>query len=335
MTTAVPGVARGLSSDDERASAVRIVFMGTPQFAVPSLERLAMTKHAIVGVVTQPDRPSGRGQRVRTSAVKDVAHRLGVPTILQPDRAKSPEFAEGMRELKPDLAIVVAFGQILPSTVIAIPPLGCINAHASMLPHLRGAAPIQRAILAGDRETGVTVMRINERMDAGDILSAAGVTIAPDDDTESLGAKLSSLAADLLVDAVEAIAAGKALWTPQDENAASYAPMVRREETEIDWSLSAAEIERRIRAFRPDPGAFTRHDGMRLKILGATVAPGEPSRSPGSIENGSAETVNVACGSGSLIPSIVQPEGGRPMSATEYFRGRGAGRARVFAKAVS
>jgi methionyl-tRNA formyltransferase len=308
---------------------VRIVFMGTPQFAVPSLQQLAAGKHSIVGVVTQPDRPSGRGQRLRASPVKELAERLGV-AVLQPDRARSPDFLAQFRALAPDLAVVVAYGQILPTTVIAVPPLGCINAHASLLPHLRGAAPIQRAILAGDRETGVTIMRINERMDAGDVLCARTVAIEPEDDTGTLGGKLSTLAAELLVEAVDLIVSGAARWTPQDEAAVTYAPMVRRDETRIDWALPAVEIERRIRAFRPDPAAFTIHDGARLKILAAAVGASVPDSRPGSIDSDAVPGVRVACGDGSLLLSVVQPEGGRAIPARDYFRGRGAGRARVF-----
>jgi methionyl-tRNA formyltransferase len=308
---------------------VRIVFMGTPPFAVPSLERLAAGKHSIVGVVTQPDRPSGRGQRLRASPVKELAEQLGV-TVLQPDRARSPEFLDQLRALAPDLAVVVAYGQILPTAVIAVPPLGCINAHASLLPHLRGAAPIQRAILAGDRETGVTVMRINERMDAGDVLCARTVAITPDDDTATLGGKLSALAAELLVEAVDRIDSGAARWTPQDEASATYAPMVRRDETRIDWTLPAVTIERLIRAFRPEPGAFTTHDGARLKVLAAAVGPAMPGSKPGSVDPDATPGVRVACGRGSLLLSVVQPEAGRAIPARDYFRGRGAGRARVF-----
>ena len=303
--------------------------MGTPRFAVASLQRLATGGHSIVGVVTQPDRPSGRGQRLRRSPVKEHAERLGVP-ILQPDRARSPDFLEQLRALAPDLAVVVAYGQILPAAVISVPPLGCINAHASLLPHLRGAAPIQRAILAGDRETGVTIMRINERMDAGDVLCARAIAIDPDDDTGTLGDKLSALAAELLVEAVELIARGAARWRPQDEAAVTYAPLVRRDETRIDWTLPAVDIERRIRAFRPDPAAFTIHDGARLKILAAAVAASVPDSRPGSIDSDAAQGVRVACGDGSLFLSVVQPEGGRAIPARDYFRGRGAGRARVF-----
>jgi len=307
--------------------------MGTPQFAVPSLERLAGGKHPVVAVVTQPDRPAGRGQRLRPSPVKETAQRLGVP-ILQPDRARSPDFLDQLRTLAPDLVVVVAYGQILPPAVIAVPPLGCINAHASLLPRLRGAAPIQRAILAGDRETGVTVMRINERMDAGDVLTGRRVLIDEHDDSSTLGAKLSELAADLLVEAVDLVADGAAHWTPQDEAAATYAPMVRREETRIDWTHPAVEIERQIRAFRPEPGAFTTHGGGRLKILAAVAAPTIPDRRAGSVHVEDPAGIRVACGSGSLILSVVQPEGGRAMAATDYFRGRGADRGRVLGTGV-
>jgi len=303
--------------------------MGTPQFAVPSLRRLAESGHSIVCVVTQPDRPAGRGQRLRPSPVKELAQKLGVP-ILQPPRARSPEFLEQLRGLAPDIAVVVAYGQLLPAPVIAVPPSGCINAHASLLPHLRGAAPIQRAILAGDRETGVTVMRINERMDAGDVLCARAVAVNEDDDAETLGKKLSLLAADLIVEAVGLIDRGADRWTAQDETAATYAPMIRRDETRIDWTLPAAHVERHIRAFRPNPGAFTTHDGMRLKILAATVATGGASAPAGTVEVEASGVVRVACGGGSLSLLTVQPEGGRPMAAIDYFRGHGAKRHRIF-----
>lgn len=305
--------------------------MGTPAFAVPSLERLATERHSIVAVVAQPDRATGRGQRLQVGPVKSVATRLGVE-ILQPEGARDPAFAERLRDLAPDLAVVVAYGQILPRSVIAIPRFGAINAHASLLPDLRGAAPIQRALLRGDTRTGVTVMQINERMDAGDILSLRAITIAENDDAGTLGAKLADLAADALAEVVESIAAGTAVATPQEETLATYAPLIRREESEISWTAPATEIERQIRAFRPEPGAFTHHGDLRLKVLDAGVSYDDDDEAPGTVTIVAAGDAVVACGKGSLMLRTVQPEGGRPMSAAEYFRGKGASRPRRLAK---
>jgi methionyl-tRNA formyltransferase len=302
--------------------------MGTPAFAVPALDRLATGRHSVVAVVTQPDRPTGRGQRLQAGAIKTLASRLGLE-VLQPASAKDPGFAERLTDIAPDLAVVVAYGQILPRAILAIPRFGAINAHASLLPHLRGAAPIQRALLRGDSRSGVTVMKINERMDAGDILSLRGIDIGAKDDAQTLGGKLAMLAAEMLEEAVESIAVGCSVPTPQDESLATYAPMLRRAESEISWASPAIEIERQIRAFRPDPGAFTFHDGLRLKVLDGDVAPGGDEDPPGTVSESASGEFLAACGRGALILRRVQPEGGRPMSAPEYFRGKGAARGSV------
>jgi methionyl-tRNA formyltransferase len=300
-----------------------LVFMGTPQFAVPSLDRLADGPHRVVAVVTQPDRPAGRGRNLRESAVKVVAKVRGIP-VLQPPSARSGELAERLRSLAPDIAVVVAYGRILPTNVISIPRLGCINAHASLLPHLRGAAPIQRALMAGDSTTGVTIMRINEQMDAGNILLTRSVSITTNDDAASLTEKLSLTAAALLADALDRIAAGPVDETAQDSTAATYAPPISRDEGALDWSLPAEQLERLIRAFRPEPGAFTLHDDLRLKVLKAVVVAEPRDAAPGSIAIRSDGAVCVACGQGALLLEEVRPEGGRAMSATDYFRGKGA-----------
>jgi methionyl-tRNA formyltransferase len=325
--TTAQSEAPGRSSDGPTRAALRIVFMGTPRFAVPSLRRLAAGRHPVIAVVTQPDRATGRGRRVQPPAVKEAAIELCIP-VLQPERARDPDFAAELQRLAPDLCVVVAYGQILPRTVLDIPRLGCINAHASLLPHLRGAAPIQRALLAGDAETGVTIMRINERMDAGDVHCARHVSILPSDDSASLSAKLAELSAELLEDTVEAIADGRASATPQDDAAATYAPMLKPEEREIDWTQNAASIERRIRAFRPEPGAFTFHDGERLKILDCAALDVRPSSEVGAVDVSKTRTIEVSCGAGRLVLRTVQPESGRPMPAADYFRGRGANRSR-------
>jgi len=302
--------------------------MGTPQFAVPSLERVAAGPHRVVAVVTQPDRPAGRGQKLRESPIKRSAVAFGIP-VLQPAKVRSGELADELRRLEPDLGVVVAYGRILPADVLAIPRLGTINAHASLLPHLRGAAPIQRALMAGDRESGVTIMQINEQMDAGDVLLAHPVEINSDDDAASLGAKLAETAAELLAVALDGLAADVLRATPQDHAAATYAPPLERAESAIDWSLPAGVIERRIRALRPEPGAFTLHDGLRLKVLRAALAKNTEVAPPGTVNLGAGDDVTVACGREAIRIVEVQPEGGRPMAAIDYFRGKGAARRRV------
>lgn len=302
--------------------------MGTPQFAVPSLERIAAGPHRVVTVVTQPDRPAGRGQKLRESPVKRSAITFGIP-VLQPAKVRSGELADALRKLAPDLGVVVAYGRILPTDVLAIPRLGTINAHASLLPHLRGAAPIQRALMAGDRESGVTIMQIDEQMDAGDVLLARAIKIASDDDAASLGAKLAATAAELLAVALDRLAAGELRATPQNHAGATYAPPLQRAESAIDWSLPADAIERCVRALRPEPGAFTLHDGLRLKVLRATLAKSTEVAAPGTVTVGVDGDVTVACGRDAIRIVEVQPEGGRPMSAIDYFRGKGAARRRV------
>ena len=300
--------------------------MGTPQFAVPSLERIAGGAHRLVAVVTQPDRPSGRGQKLRESPVKQTAASRGIP-VFQPVKVRTGELTAILRELAPDIAVVVAYGRILPADVLAIPRLGTINAHASLLPRWRGAAPIQRALIAGDTTSGVSIMQINERMDAGDVLLARPIEITCDDDAATLGAKLAATAAELLEHALDGLAAGAIAGMPQEEAAATYAPPLTRDESAIDWSLAADSIERRVRAFRPEPGAFTFHEGLRLKVLRAAVAPSGPTAAPGTVDIQGSQAV-VACGSGGLALVEVQAEGGRPTSAAEYFRGKGAARGR-------
>ncbi len=322
-----PSVDRDLSSEALSREPLRLVFMGTPQFAVPSLERLANGPHEVLAVVTQPDRPAGRGQKLRESAVKGVAKARGIQ-VLQPPSARSGELADHLRSLAPDVAVVVAYGRILPTDVISIPRLGCINAHASLLPRHRGAAPIQHALIAGDSTTGVTIMRINERMDTGDVLLTQSVAIATDDDAASLAEKLSHIAADLLAATLDRLAAGPVEKTPQDSTAATYAPPISRDEGALDWTLPAEQLERRIRAFRPEPGAFTLHDGLRLKLLKAVVVAPLREAAPGSVALGSDGSVCVACGQGALLLEEVRPEGGRAMAASDYFRGKGATRGR-------
>jgi len=296
--------------------------MGTPPFAAVCLEALLGTRHTVEVVVTQPDRPAGRGRELRRSAVAELADRHGLE-VLQPEHAGEPAFLESLTALAPDLAVVVAYGRILPARAIEIPVLGCINAHASLLPLLRGAAPIQHAILDGHERTGVTIMRINERMDAGDMLLARETPIGPDDDSGSLAQRLAAISAELLVTAIDDIAAGRATAEAQDESEATYAPPITKEHTRIDWSEDAARCERRVRAVRPRPGAFTFDDATRLKIVRARVATQVGRHEPGTAVELHDDALIVTCASGALALDTVQPEGRRPMTAGDYQRGCG------------
>lgn len=299
---------------------MRLVFMGTPAFAATCLTRLLQTEHSILCVVTRPDKPAGRGHKLQQSAVKDVACREGLE-VLAPTKASDAAFAERLRELAPDLGVVVAYGRLLPRTIIDIPRLGCINAHASLLPKLRGAAPIERAILQGFDHTGVTIMRIDERMDAGDVMLSGALAIDPGMDAGALRERLSELAAHLLVRAVDELAAGDVAFEPQDEQLATYAPPLRKEEARIDWSQPAEYVERQIRAFHPKPGAFTTDAGRRLKILAARVHKHVGAAEPGRLSLRDDGAAAVDCGDASLVLDLVQPEGRRAMRAVDYLRG--------------
>jgi methionyl-tRNA formyltransferase len=294
--------------------------MGTPQFAEVCLGRLLESAHPVAAVVTRPDRPAGRGQKPRPSPVKLLARSRGIE-VIEPAKPSAPEFIAALRALAPDVVVVVAYGRLLPDAVLGIPPHGCINAHPSLLPHLRGAAPIERAILRGDQETGVTIMRINERMDAGDVLMAERVPIGARTDAAALRDALASVAARLLVSALDALAAGRAAFAPQDESLATYAPPLSTEEARIDWAQPAVVLDRAIRAFHPAPGAFTFDRGRRLKIRSALARPGPAEGEPGTVLELAGDGMLVACGEGALLVETVQPEGRRPMSAAEYARG--------------
>lgn len=297
-----------------------IVFMGTPAFAVPSLERLAASRHRIAGVVCQPDRPAGRGQRKQAPPVKEAALRLGLP-VAQPERIRGEEFLSTLREWKPDLIAVAAYGRILPPAVLQLPRLGCINVHASLLPRYRGAAPIPWAILHGEPETGVTIMQMNEGLDEGDILLQRATPIGPEETAGELGARLAVLGAELLLEAVEGLAAGGLRGTPQDHAAATFAPMIRKEDARIDWSRSAVDLARAVRAFHPWPVAFTFLGGRRVRIhrarpVAADLSPAEPGE---IVEAG--DTVVVGTGKGGLQILELQFEGRRRIRAAEAVRG--------------
>ena len=295
--------------------------MGTPAFAVPSLQRL-IEVYDVVAVVTQPDRPSGRGRKVVPSPVKEVAELAGL-TILQPKTLKDQAAVADLQALTPDLIVVAAFGQILRTNVLELPPHGCINVHASLLPRWRGAAPVAAAIRAGDAETGITIMKMDKGLDTGPMLSQQALTIRSDHNGETLTNDLAELGADLLRDTLPDWLAGKISPQPQDEALATLAPRIKKDEGEIDWSQDAVAIERLVRAFYPWPGTYTIWQDAPLKIISVTAM--EPSSqtndlSPGTVV-GAGNEVLVVTGKGSLILEQIQPAGKRPMAAADFARG--------------
>jgi methionyl-tRNA formyltransferase len=299
---------------------LRLLFFGTPGFAVPSLAALLERGHEIAAVVTQPDRPAGRGQETRTSAVKELALARGL-VVEQPPKLREPAVAERIRALAPEAIVVAAYGKILPKVLLEIPPRGAINVHGSLLPSYRGAAPIQRALLAGDATTGITIMQMNERMDAGDILLQGETPIAPDDTSESLGRKLAILGGRLLVETLERLAKGTLSPRPQVEADATLAPMVQKEEGAVDWRRSAREIERAVRAFTPWPSAYTSLRGKLLKIHRAVVRP-LAAAAPGTVVRATCDDLEVATGDGALALVEVQLEGKRRLGAREFLAGK-------------
>jgi len=300
---------------------LRIVFFGTPQFAVPTLERLLASSHTIVGVVTQPDRPSGRGHQTSPTPVKAAALPHGIP-VLQPATLKDPTVEPALRALAPDLGVVAAYGRIIPLRLITLPRLGMINVHASLLPRYRGAAPVHRAVINGDAETGVTIMRVVQELDAGAVFATVTRPIGPDDTSDVVERDLAVLGADLLVHVADQMAAGTATETAQDASGSTYAERLTKEEGRIDWSLPAPVLRNRVRGLYPWPHAYTFLDGSRIIVLHAAVGPAETA-APGAVLRADAGGVLVAAGGGtSLLIDRLQPEGKRPMDARAFLAGR-------------
>ena len=298
----------------------RLVFMGTPDFAVPVLKAL-IGQYEIVGVVTQPDRRAKRGRKVEASPVKVVALAHDLP-VLQPPSLRQPDAVAELRALAPDVIVVAAYGQILPAEVLAIPPRGCLNVHASLLPRYRGAAPVSAAILAGDEETGVTIMLMDEGMDTGPILSQAACAISPQDTRESLIARLAQLGADLMMDTLPRWLAGAIEPQPQHRSQATYCRIIAKRDGLIDWSQSAIEIWRRSRAYCPWPGTYTYWRGKLLKVLKAEALPQWPGEGePGQVM-ALDEGLAVATGEGALLLGEVQLAGKRALSAQDFARGQ-------------
>ncbi len=295
----------------------RVVFLGTPQFAVPSLAALLEAGHEVLEVVSQPDRPKGRKQQLAQSPVKEFALLRALP-VFQPERARRPEAVEHLRALRPDLMVVVGYGQILPQSIIDIAPLGIINVHASLLPKLRGAAPIQWAISNGDAVTGVTTMQIDAGLDTGDILLRAQTPILPDDDAVSLGDRLSHLGANLLIDTIERLSE----TVPLKQNAAeaTLAPILKKEDGVIDWNRTAREIGNQIRGLVPWPGAHTTFRGHMLHIWKAQIAMESHDLMPGTLKTGHA--AHIACGGGTVLRALeLQAEGRKRVSAEAFMNG--------------
>ena len=300
---------------------MRSVYMGTPDFAVLPLQKMIDCGQPPLAVFSKPDRAKGRGKKIAPTPVKAAALAAGLP-VYQPQSINSPEAVEILRDLRPDLLVVAAYGQILRRPVLELPPMGIINVHASLLPAYRGAAPIQRAIINGERETGVTIMFIEEGLDCGDMLLRRAIPIGPEEDAASLHDRLSRLGAEMLMEALDLLERGEAHAVPQDDEKATFAPMLTKDDEKLDWTQPAAALHNRIRGMNPFPGVYAFYNGKRLKIKKAACA-GEadsPHR-PGEILSLDGETVRVAAGSGTVILQAVQPEGKGVMSAGAFARG--------------
>jgi len=307
---------------------MKIVFMGTAELSCASLEKLA-EKFSVVAVVTQPDKPKGRELKLTPSPVKILAEKLKL-TVLQPRKARDEKIISQLRELKPDLIVVVAYGQILPQSILDLPKFGCLNVHTSLLPKYRGASPIQSAILDGENETGVTIMKMDAGLDTGEIISQARTPISAEDNSQTLHDRLAQIGAELLVETIPNYVAGKFLPKPQSAEGASYAAKIKKEDGKIDWSEPAEKIRNRLRAFTPWPGAFTFCNGKLLKIWKASLAQEASyegisihnSRiATGTILSANADGILVLCGKDALMIFELQREGGRRMSAAEFLAG--------------
>ena len=297
---------------------MRIVFIGTGEIGVPTLRSLLGSKeHELVGVVTQPDKPVGREQRIEPTPIKNALGEVKMP-ILQPNRIKDREAVEQIRGLQPDVIVVMAYGQILPRAVLEIPRIACLNLHASLLPRWRGAAPIQAAIAAGDRETGITVIYMDEGLDTGDILLQRKIDIEPNDTGGSLHDRLGEIAPDALLESLRLLDEGSAPRAPQDNSRTTVAPKLNREDGRIDWSEPADVIERKIRAYDPWPGAFTKIGDRNLKIFSASIV--DLSGKPGEVLRQENKVIIVA-GARALSLGEIQLEGKRRMGASEFIRG--------------
>lgn len=302
---------------------MNIVFMGTPQFAVPSLLQMVEKGYSIKGVVTQPDRPKGRKRILTPPPVKEAAVKLGLP-VMQPERLRAPEAVAELALWQPDLIVTAAYGQILPKEVLDMPKLGCINVHASLLPKYRGGAPIHHAIMNGESETGVTIMYMAEGLDTGDMIAKEAVKITDEDNVGTMFEKLADVGAKLLIKTLPDLLAGQAPRIPQAESEATYAPNITREQERIDWSRSARDIFNHVRGLNPWPVAFTTWNGEVLKVWQCQELPyesGDASIAPGTVFALSNAGIDVKCGEGAVRITQLQPAGKKAMLATDFVRG--------------
>jgi methionyl-tRNA formyltransferase len=297
-----------------------VVFMGTPDFAVPSLKALCKSRHRVRLVVTQPDRPKGRGRKVIAPPVKIAADQMGCP-VVQPVSVKTDEFVQRLEKIAPDLLVVAAYGHILKPRILDIPKRGPINVHASLLPKYRGAAPIQWAIINGENKTGVTIMQMAAGMDTGDILMMGEETIFPDDTAATLHDRLAAMGADLLLQTLDAVSEDRLTPTPQDDSQASYAPMLKKSDGHIPWQRSASRLDAFIRGMNPWPGAFTFHGDTRLKIYKASPASLDRDVPPGTVVEGFADELRVAAGRGALSIQEIQIASGKRMGIRDFLLG--------------
>jgi len=293
--------------------------MGTPEFAVPSLKALIESEDDAVAVVAQPDKPKGRGRKLTPPSTKVLAGEYNIP-VLQPERIKTQEFLEELKELNPDLICVTAYGKILPKDLLELPPYGCINVHASLLPKYRGAAPINWALVRGEKETGITTMLMNEGMDTGDMLLKRGIHIQDEDDAGSLSERLSHIGGELLLETIGQLKEGKLNPIKQDESQATYAPMLKKSDGEINWGESAVEIRNLIRGMNPWPGTFTKLNNKSLKIFSAGIAEGHGE--PGEVIESGPGILRVATGKGALDILELQIEGGKRLDVKAFLSGR-------------
>ncbi len=302
---------------------MRIVYMGTPQFAVSPLRALVAAGYEIAGVITRIDKPAGRGQNLTAPPIKSAAEKMGLP-VYQPKRIREASFIEQLRSIGPEVVIVAAYGQILPQEILTLPKLGCINIHASLLPAYRGAAPINWAIIRGEDETGITIMQMDEGMDTGAVLMQERIVIDPTDTAGSLTERLSTMGAKLITTALPLIVDGKLLPLPQDSARATLAPLLKKEDGIIDWEIPAVDIYNRIRGLSPWPGAYTFLDGKKIKIIATEVV--SSTGEPGRLYERDRQILETGTGKGLLRIVRIQPEGKRPMTAGDFMRGhRGIG----------
>ncbi len=299
---------------------MRIVFMGTPDFSVPALEALVKGGHQVIAAVTQPDKPKGRGKAVLMTPVKEKALEMGIP-VYQPVKVREPEFVKTLADLAPDVIVVVAFGQILPKSILEIPRYGCVNIHASLLPKYRGAAPIQWAVIDGEKETGVTTMFMNEGLDTGDMLEKEAVPLDPKETGGSLHDKLSAVGGRLILSTLKGLEDGTLKGTPQTDEGSCYAKMLKKSLGDIDWTMDGAAIERLIRGLNPWPSAYTSLHGKTLKIWDADVTDREYGVEPGTVAEVSKDQLIIQTGKGSLSVRSLQLEGKKRMDIQDFLRG--------------